>query len=423
MHQPPAKVHFMQGFRSSSFSRRCFLRTAGLAAAALPILTEHTLAQAALPPGAAPDLHTGSTAAVLLNANENPQGPCAAARAAITRAALTGGRYDVHNETGRLATLFAQQNNLPEDHIAVYAGSSEPLHFAVLAFTSPLHGYVTADPSYESGMIAAMAARARISRVPLAPDYAHDLRAMVSADSRAGLIYICNPNNPTGTLTPRAEIEFALAHKPKGAILLVDEAYIHLASAAESVLDLVAAGQDLIVLRTFSKIYGMAGIRCGLALGRPDLLARLQLYGTNPMPITAVAAANASLEEPDLIRIRRAEIAATREQTFRFLSANNWRYIPSESNCFMIQTGRPGHLVAAAMREQRVLIGRTWPIWPNAVRVSVGTAAEMLHFQTAFKQVMDNTPPPPRSARFNDPLADLPMPPPTLTAQATQPSL
>ena len=244
-------------------SRRSFLRMAGVAAS-VPILTEAHLAWAAQ--------QTASTAptqkrrvrpvlpqdAVLINANENPLGPCKAACEAISAIAPKGGRYDIDGETAKLTKTFASQNGLKEEYVAVYAGSSEPLHYTVLAFTSPSRGFVTADPSYEAGMMAANAAKAKISKVPLKADHAHDVKAMVAADPSAGVLYICNPNNPTGTLTAKEDIAWALEHKPKGSILLVDEAYIHL-SDAPHVLDYVAADKDLIVLRTFSKVYGMAG--------------------------------------------------------------------------------------------------------------------------------------------------------------------
>jgi histidinol-phosphate aminotransferase len=302
-----------------------------------------------------------------------------------------GGRYDLDGETAKLTTTFAKQHNLKEDYVAVYAGSSEPLHFTVLAFTSPSRGFVTADPSYEAGMAAANASGAKISKVALTPEYAHDVKAMVAADPNAGVLYICNPNNPTGTLTTKEDIVYALENKPKGSILLVDEAYIHL-SDSPSVLDQVAADKDLIVLRTFSKVYGMAGIRCGLALGRPDLLAKLQPFGMNAMPVTASAAANVSLLEVGLVPTRKKIIADTRNDTFAFLTANGYKFIPSHSNCFMIDTGRPGKSVIAAMQAKNVYIGRTWPVWPNHVRVSVGTPEEMAKFKVAFKEVMDAPP-------------------------------
>jgi histidinol-phosphate aminotransferase len=257
-------------------------------------------------------------------------------------------------------------------------------------------------------MVAAGVSGAKISRVPLKSDYAHDIKAMLAADPNAGVFYICNPNNPTGTLTTKEDILYALENKPKGSILLVDEAYIHL-SDSPSVLDQVAAGKDLIVLRTFSKVYGMAGIRCGLALGRPDLLARLQPYGQNAMPITGSAAANVSLLQGDLVATRKKIIADTRNDTFAFLAAHGYKYIPSHSNCFMIDTGRDGKGVIAAMREKNIYIGRTWPVWPNHVRISVGTPAEMAQFKTAFKQVMD-APPAPVSAAAHDPFANVAFP-------------
>lgn len=284
--------------------------------------------------------------------------------------------------------LFAEQHGLSPDEVAVYAGSSEPLHFAVLAFTSPKRGFVTADPCYEAGMVAAGYSGAKVTRVPLTADYAHDLRAMVAADPAAGVIYVCNPNNPTGTLTPRSEIFWALEHKPEGSILLVDEAYIHL-SDADDVLDLVRTGRDVVVLRTFSKVYGMAGIRCGFALGRRDLLARLSPYGQNPMPVTASAAARASLMDPDLVPKRKKIIADIRTATIEGLKARGFAVVGApQTNCFMIKTDRPGRGIIDALKAKNVYIGRTWPIWPNAVRVTVGTADDMAKFQTAFAEVM-----------------------------------
>jgi histidinol-phosphate aminotransferase len=385
------------------------MRLAGTAAAAMPIFTEAHFAHAAMQTAApatttAPKrtrrmMMTYPEGAVIINANENPLGPCKAACEAIGAIAHKGGRYDIDNETAKLTTTFASQNNLPEDHIAIYAGSSEPLHFTVLAFTSPTKGFVTADPSYEAGMYAATISKAKITKVPLTASHAHDVKAMVAADPNAGVLYICNPNNPTGTLTTKEDIAYAVENKPKGSIVLVDEAYIHL-SDSPSVLDMVAAGKDVIVLRTFSKVYGMAGIRCGLAAGRPDLLAKLQAYGQNAMPITGSAAANVSLLEATLVPERKKIIGDIRNDTFTWLAANNYKFIPSQSNCFMIDTGRDGKGVIKAMQDKNVYIGRTWPIWPSYVRITVGSPDDMAKFKTAFKQVMDA---PPVTAELHNP--------------------
>ena len=377
-------------FPSLGSSRRSFLRMAGLAAT-MPLISEGHFARAAQQAAArkaANDFPSpASPNAIMINANENPLGPCDAALAAITSIARTGGRYDSTGVEGELTAQLAAEFGLPANHIAIYAGSSEPLQFATLAFTSPTRSYVTADPSYEAGMVAANAAGAKVIKVPLTPTYSHDVRAMIAADPNVGVIYICSPNNPTGTLTPKDDILWALDHKPAGSILLIDEAYIHI-SGSPSVIDQVALGKDIIVLRTFSKVYGMAGIRCGVAFGRPDLLAKLSFYGRNALPVTALAAASASLKQPDLVPTRRKIIADTRTSTFVWLDSRGYKYIPSLSNCFMIDTGRPGRQVIAAMRQQDVYIGRTWPVWPTYVRISVGTPHEMQAFQTAFEKVM-----------------------------------
>jgi histidinol-phosphate aminotransferase len=238
-------------------------------------------------------------------------------------------------------------------------------------------------------MGAARDSGSRVVKVPLAKDYSHDVRAMLAAAPDAGLFYICTPNNPTGTLTSHADIEYLVEHKPKDAIVLVDEAYIHFADGALSAIDLVKAGKDVIVLRTFSKIYGMAGLRCGFAVGRPDLLAKIfALQGWNAMPITAVAAATASLKDPELVPQRKRINSVARESVFEWLRSNGYSFIPSQSNCFMLDTRRQGKQVIEAMQQQNVFIGRVWPIMPTYVRITVGTPAEMDHFQTAFHRVM-----------------------------------
>jgi histidinol-phosphate aminotransferase len=366
-------------------SRRSFMRIAGAAAVAVPIFTEADFAwgQSALRMPANLPLD-----AVLINANENPLGPCQAACEAISKAGPMGGRYDFAL-TMEVAKVFSEQQGLKPGYVAVYAGSSEPLHYSVLAFTSPERGFVAADPGYEAGLRAAAVSKARISKVALKSDYSHDVKAMVAADPKAGVIYICNPNNPTGTITSKEDIVWALENKPKGSILLVDEAYIHL-SDAEGCIDLVKADKDLVILRTFSKIYGMAGIRCGFAIGRPDLLDKLQAYGQNPMPITGAAAATASLKDPALIPTRKKIIGDIRTDTFEWLAANNYSFVPSQSNCFMIDTKRDGKAVYAAMVQKKVYIGRVWPVWPTYVRVTVGSKDDMAKFKVAFKAVMDS---------------------------------
>lgn len=370
-----------------SSSRRSFLQLSAAAAtlAGFRLVTEPMLAHAARRQHAAVDRANS----VFIDSNENPLGPCAAARDAIAAITPEGGRYR-DDLSDALVKLFAEQERLNSDYVRLFAGSSEPLHYSVLAYTSPKRSYVTADPGFEAGLFMSKISGARVVAVPLTKTYAHDVRAMLAAAPDAGVIYICNPNNPTGTLTPHSEIEYAVENKSKDAIVLVDEAYIHF-SDAPSAIDLVKADKNIIVLRTFSKAYGMAGIRCGFAIARPDLLEKLDNFGGNFMPITAVSAAIASLKDAQLIPERKRVNSAVRAETFQWLDRNGYTYIPSQSNCFLVDTKRPGKSVIAAMAEQKVIIGRVWPIMPTWTRITVGTRDEMARFQSAFKRVMDGT--------------------------------
>ena len=362
-------------------SRRSFLQlsaTAG-AALALRIVTEQSLAAAerkGFPPGA-----------VVIDANENPLGPCESARRAVAEITPQGGRYCYWLKEG-LAEAFGESQGLKPEYVGVFPGSGEPLHFAVLAFTSPSKSYVTADPGYEAGMHAAKFSGARVAKVPLTKSYAHDTKAMLAAAPDAGLFYICTPNNPTGTLTAHSDIERLVADKPKGSIVMVDEAYIHF-SEGTSAIDLVKAGQDVVVLRTFSKIYGMAGLRCGMTIARPDLLEKLESYGGwGAMPVTALAAASACLKDQQLVPERKQVNTTIRQKTFDWLDRQGFSYVPSQSNCFMVDTKRPAKEVIDAMAARNVFIGRAWPVWPTHVRITVGTQPEMDAFQSAFQAVM-----------------------------------
>ncbi len=370
--------------RTLSASRRSFLAVsaAASAAAALRILTEPMLAHAASPIEVS---HDG----VMINANENPLGPCAAAREAVVKMAPQGGRYSFWL-TDDIINQYAQQEGLKPEYIRFYPGSSDPLHYAVSVFASPQRSYVTADPGYEAGMFAAQFVNARVVKVPLAKDkeYAHDVRAMLAAAPDAGIFYIANPNNPTGTVTSHADIEYLVANKPKDSVVLIDEAYIHF-SDTESALDLVKADKDVLVLRTFSKIYGMAGLRCGVVIGKPSLVEKIEHYGGWAFnPITALAAASASLKDMQVVPDRKRINAEIRAGVFTWLDRNGYAYVPSQSNCFMLETKRPGKEVIEAMAKQSVHIGRIWPVWPTHVRITVGTVPEMDQFQAALKKVM-----------------------------------
>jgi len=373
----------------SGLSRRTFFRYAAGASAlaSMPMLTEPRLALAARPHFADPNI------GIHIDANENPLGPSAAARQAMVDIVPRGGRYLFTMEE-ELAEIFAKQEGLNPESVVPFAGSTEPLHYTVLAFTGKDRPLVIADPGYEAPMWAAQIAGAPVIKVPLADpkgEASHDIKAMLAASPTPGVIYICNPNNPTGTCTPRAAIEQAVASAPKDTVILIDEAYVHLCDAPRS-LDFVKEGKNVIVLRTFSKLYGMAGIRMGFAVGRPDLLAKITPFsGQNSLPITAVVAAKASLLDADLVPTRKKAIGDIRMQTLAWLKSEGYATTPSESNCFMLDVRRPGKEVQAALAAKEMFVGRIWPAWPNSLRITVGTADEMAAFRKSFSEVMSSS--------------------------------
>ncbi|MGU3309909.1 pyridoxal phosphate-dependent aminotransferase [Pseudomonas sp. M5A4_2d] len=354
-----------------SVSRRSLLAFG----AALPVLGRLDWAVASPPPAAADT--------VRLNYNESPYGPSDAAREAMQRGIGSSGRYP-YGHMYALAGLFARQQGIAEEQVAVFAGSMAALRYAVLAFTSPSRGLVMATPSYEVPRQAAESWKAPVREVNLDARHAHDVPAMLAADPQAGMLYLCNPNNPTGTVTPSEAIRQALANKPKGSVLVVDEAYIDF-SDAQSCVSWVKDHDDLLVLRTFSKIYGMAGARLGLAIGAPALLERLAVFGGDNVPAAStLLGARASLEDPKLPAQRKALNTQLRDETVAWLKDRGFTCTASQSNCFMIDVKQPAEQVIEKLAAHGVLIGRVWKNWPQWVRVTVGNKQEMARFREVF---------------------------------------
>jgi histidinol-phosphate aminotransferase len=373
----------------SGLSRRNFLRVAAASSAVASIagLTEAHLAFAQRPRFAKPE------SGIHIDANENPLGPSESARTALAAMIPMGGRYEFPIQL-ELIEIFAKQQGLDPESVMAYAGSGEPLQYTVLAFTSKDRPLVTADVTFEAPWWAAAGNGAPIIKVPLADPKgaaSHDPKALLAASSNPGVIYVCNPNNPTGTITSRKDIEAIVDGAPKDTVVLIDEAYIHLSDATPC-LDMVKDGKNVIVLRTFSKLYGMAGLRLGFAVGRPDLIKKLNYFGQNSLPVTTIAAAKASLIDASLVPTRKKIIGDIRVDNLAWLKSNGFEYTPSQSNCYMVNVNRPGKEVIAAMAKKDIYIGRAWEAWPTYVRITVGTKSEMEAFQKAFKEVMSAPP-------------------------------
>jgi histidinol-phosphate aminotransferase len=381
---------------SRGLSRRSFARILGTGfatAAFAPVLAEAREAKSAKAGPAAlhavPTPAPSATEMVRLSANENPYGPSPAAFAAMQGAFDRACRYpDEEMET--LRAELAHSHGVGVDQVLLGAGSSEILKLAAAAATGAGRKVVVADPTFEAILRYAQAAGAEAVKVPLTADFRHDLPRMAAVPS-AGLLYVCNPNNPTASLTPKGEVRALLAAVPASTMVLVDEAYFHYVDSPdyETVVPLVAEHPNLVVARTFSKIHGMAGLRCGYAVAQKETIERLQLHQAfDSLNLMVLVAARASLADPaHLARSRRLN-HEVRAHVVSTVEAMGLRTVPSSANFFMIDLGREIRPVRAALAERKVDVGRLFPTLPNHLRVTVGTGEQMERFLAAFKQVM-----------------------------------
>ncbi len=332
----------------------------------------------------------GDTAAVIrLSSNENPYGPSPAAVRAMTDAFNLSWRYPDEHMDALIADV-ARLNNVAIDQVALGNGSGEILRVAAAAFTGPARRLVIADPTFEAISRYATVAGAETVKVPLTREFSHDLPAMLG-HSNTGLIYVCNPNNPTASITPKNELRSFLEKVPSKTIVLVDEAYYHYVDSPdyETVVPLIKKYPNLIVARTFSKIYGMAGLRCGYGIGAADVVNQLQAQLTwDNVNIMALAAASASLRDDTQVEQGRLRNSKVRKSAYEQLNKLGLKFIPSHANFMMINLQREARPVISALRERRVEVGRLFPSMPNYLRVTIGTEPQMDAFFTAFRQVI-----------------------------------
>ena len=379
-------VDTREDLRERGFSRRQFAQIAAVFGAGLASASAGRPAWAS---GGIPD--PAPAAKVRIGSNECWTGPLAPGQAAAAAIIPYGNRYEPRDERGDFIRTVSKVEGVPEDHVAPWPGSSDPLSRSVVTFCSPTRGLVTADPTFELAGRTAEWLKVPVSRVPLKPDYTHDVKAMLAADPNAGMYYVCTPNNPTGTVTPPEDIAWLVAHKPAGSVVVVDEAYIHFAGAP-SVAYMTTQGQDVVVLRTFSKIFGMAGMRMGYTMCRPELGARMMRYDggmqSGALPLPSLTCATASLTAADLIAARRREMQDARAMTLAHLKKRGLTVLPTNANMFMIDWKRTkAPVMQAAFRTQSVEIGRSWPIWPTVSRVTVGSMDDMTGFCSALDAV------------------------------------
>jgi histidinol-phosphate aminotransferase len=382
-----------------SLSRRSFFRTAG--AASVGLMSSDVIgargreALAAMIESPAADIaQQGAQArrAIKIGSNENAYGPGPAALdAARSMLGPVTGRYPAN--VPNLTTAICKQFGVEPQNVLVGTGSGEVIEAAVVAFTSASRPLVSALPTWESPARTARRIKAAVKDIAVDRDLKLDLAATAAAAKGAGLVFFCNPNNPTGTVHSKAAVtkfvEDVLAASPNTTILL-DEAYYDFVvdpSYATGV-PLAMKYPRVIVTRTFSKVHGMAGLRVGYAIGHPDTLKAIEPHKTGELNVVSAAAAGASIQDTAYIAKQRDQIRATLETTVQTFKEAGCRVSDSQANFILVDVKRPAKEFREACERMGVLIGRDFPPLTNWARVSIGTAEEMRVANDVFKKVL-----------------------------------
>jgi histidinol-phosphate aminotransferase len=387
-------------------SRRAFARLLGLgggAALAAPLVAstvargfEERLALAAEAPAyPAKRLPKDPNNLILLNSNENAYGPSPAAREAMVEGFEVACRYpDFYID--HLQARLAEYHGVDPDEVVVTAGSTELLKMCAYAFLGRGKRLVQASPTFEALARNARMVDAEVIKIPLDKDYGHDLEAMAeAAQARPGLVYLCNPNNPTGTVMSRAAIERFLQRIPQESVVLVDEAYHHYVEdpGYGTLLDAVKAGKKVVVARTFSKIYGMAGLRIGYGIAPRALTRRLRPHWVwSSANVLGCVAAAASLEDEEFAGLNARRNRDARKFIVEAMRSRGHSVIPSHTNFICIDVLQAVRPVIAAFREQGIRVGRPFTGLPQHIRLSLGLPEELEKFVKAFDLVLPSKP-------------------------------
>ena len=370
-----------------SVSRRNFLRHVGIGAAAAGAVSALPLSESLLfvsePPRA-----TRPGGPILLNSNENAYGAFPSVHAAMQRALEECNRYP---EDDRFVERIAALHKVKAEQVLAGCGSGEILKIAASAFTGPGKKLVQASPTFEALGAYARSVGAEVVRVPLDKNSAHDLDAMLAAcGTDAGLVYICNPNNPTASLTSRSDLETFLKKLPAGVVVLMDEAYHHFVDSPEyvSFLDRPVDDERMLVARTFSKVYGLAGARLGYSVAPLKVTEAMRphrLFDSGNQRVRH--GAMAALDDSAAMHAAAQRNARDRAEFLQQAGKRKVTLLPSQANFVMMHTGRPVREVIAHFKGQNILVGRPFPPMETYLRVSLGLPAEMKAFWKAWDEM------------------------------------
>ena len=333
---------------------------------------------------AAPGRRT-SNDKVRLNSNENPLGISPAAKDAVLEAITMANRYPSDQQSVLVAQLAAA-HEVSESQIVIGTGSAEVLQMAVQAYAAPRAKLVMADPTYEAVTNYQRTEAYELVKVPLTSNYEHDLGRMREAAESSGhpaLVYLCNPNNPTATITPSAAIDEWIAEAPEHIFFLSDEAYIEYVEDERmwSSLPWIGKKRNVLVVKTFSKIYGMAGLRIGYGIAHPDTAARLTDFASrNNANQIAIAAAGASFQDEQLMKKSREVNHQSREMVEATLDELGLERMPTQANFLMHRITGDLATYRNRMADAGFLVGRDFPPKLDWNRLSFGLPEDMGRF-------------------------------------------
>ncbi|MCI4643521.1 MAG: histidinol-phosphate aminotransferase family protein [Hyphomonadaceae bacterium] len=351
-----------------------------------------TATEAAFPPGAAePDIFGPPAGLAMLARNENPYGPAPSALSMLSKAAEKGAYYTSFEAMETLASLIAERHGLEPEQIVVTTGSGEAL--SALALMYGPNGPIVAPRLFwdTTALYAANLGLANIQRVALTPDMGIDLPAIEAAvTAETGMVQLCNPNNPTALVLPGETIRPAVARMSEKTTVVVDEAYIELADdpAGTTCIPLVKEGKDVIITRTFSKIYGMAGIRVGYTISSAETAEKIRATAMSWTPSTSFAAAIGCYDDEAFLHMSRRKIVEAREMVTTTLDTLGLTYLPSQTNFVYFQSGKPANDVQAALLEKQIAIRGQYMDYTSWSRVSMGKLEDVERFCRALPAVI-----------------------------------
>ena len=367
-----------------TIDRRNWLRTVGLSGGFAMLGGLDALA---IEPATTPDL---KNKIVRLSSNENPYGPSKRVRQVITNNFDIACRYPF-GMLSELAQQIADKEEVAKDHIVISGGSGEGLCAAGLAYGMSGGEIIAADPTFQQILRYAENFGAYVHRVPVDKDMDHDLDAMANRiTSKTRLIYICNPNNPTGTIIEKNRLHQFITSVDDKAVVFSDEAYYDFITEPDypSMVDLVKQGRNVIVSKTFSKVFGLAGMRIGYLIARPDIASRMKKAVMANTNILALQAAKEALQDTEFYKFSIAKSAEAKSLIYNTLDQLGLEYIKSHTNFVFFKSGRHINGLIDDMKKEKVHIGRPFPPFYDWARISTGKIEEVAQFTKALKKVM-----------------------------------